>query len=97
LRFAFFGILVASRIYHGRHVVHRNVRSVLRVAIVLINDAGLHGVGSVVIKGAIGGSTRATTHIGRARQRAVVAGVGVVEACTGVGCGWIVLGAESNC
>src|SRR2546423_1569381 len=80
----------------GRHVVDRDSCLVLAEAAVLVDDPGPHGVdGRTIVKGAhraVGAAGGAG--VGSAGQRAVVAGVGVVEAGAGVGRAGIELAGE---
>src|SRR5205807_51497 len=82
---ALIGALVDGCRDRGRHVVDHHDRGVLGVAAVLVDDAGPHGVagrgrGGVVGVGAGGAGAGARAGVGGRGQRAVVAGVGVVEA-----------------
>src|SRR5262249_5868501 len=75
------------------YVVHYHVGGVLAVALILVDDASAHGVAArPVVEGTAGAGGAAAGGVGRASERAVMAGEGGVEASTGValdGSNWL--------
>src|SRR5262249_19004869 len=70
---------------------------VLAEALILVDDACANGVATrPVVVGAGGGGAGAAAGIGRTSQRAVVTGVGVVEASRRVGARRVQLAAEAD-